>query len=1421
MINLKKKIVAVVTTITVAAWMIPGSAMALTADELQAQINSLLATLTALQGQLATLQGGTGTVTGCAITSFSRNLTLGSSGDDVKCLQIVLNSDAATKVAASGVGSSGNETSYFGPLTKAAVIKFQEKYASEVLTPLGLTAGTGYVGAKTIAKLNTMLGAGGGTVTPLPTGTVGMALASDTYISGGVAKGAQDVLFTKIAVSGGTTGVTITKILVTRSGVSDDDDLSDVKLYDGTTQLGSTQALSTLTHKATFSNISWNVPAGTTKYLIVKGSVSAANAGAGNGIRLGIASVADITSGVAISGTFPIIGNEKRVATAAVGQLDVDKQTTPATSTILSGASDQEIASWKFDASQGATNEAFDLYTIKVTHVGSASRDDIKNIKLKYAGTQIGSTVASLDASNAATFDLTSSPLNIPSGSSKIVTAVADVASGIWTSRTVIFEITQYTDVVAYGGNSGGIVTPTYGDNVTYVKQTGNTMTIGQGAMTVAADAGLNPSAQTYVKGTSNRLMLAVKFSAGSTEGVRVTKLVLTQDGTSAAATDIANITLWEGSVQVAGPASQIGSTVTFGSNTVGYDASGLFDIEAGKTKTISVKADVPNGADVTHYISLDVAAATDVYADGLASKYDVPSGSITGSAEGANHDIGTSGSLGVSLSATSPVAQTYVVGATDKNFATINLTAGSGEDVVVTSITLDILSNGAVATSGAHLTNVKLIKVDGGAQYGSTVASPTATASFSGNLTVPAGATVALKAVADVPTTSYPIPDTAVKIASGVTGGTTIANALTSTGVSSGVDITETGSAAGNTITVSSGTLTIATAPTPGDQTRIIGTADIPLVGLVMTSGVAEDTRVTSIKFTMSAVAALSQASTTDLSNVAIYDGTTRLTSKKAMTASTETASDVSDNRTSHHTVQFTASDFLNSLGIDVLKGQQKTLTVKGDLPSTATNGHIFALGVSSTDDVTAQGLLSNTEISETLTASPAAAATGVNIDTNGACNDANVNEITIADQGTITIANNAGKPVTAILAVGEESVVSGPVEFHKVDFTAALEDIYIKEVQVGRLAASGSSSRDEDFGLVSLWDGTTQLGTGQYLSNGSTTFAFPEGSYWLLTKGTTKTLTVKAELYGIPASTGYGSRTGDAPLLRIDTVSEQGASSGQTDIATIAGAYNGNHMYLRQSKPTLAAASLPSTTLTTGERVFYRWTVTADSKGAIGWKAIAFNFSGTLSNGDALGAATSTIASVAGSNTTAGPDAGLVADGIYILTSGTGIGTSKVINEFKVWDLTNNLQVTATTSDSAAYDISSPIGAIIRWDTDAGNGVNVIFVSATEEVIAAGQTKTYELRGTILSAGAPSTGDSVLVKVADLSTAVTTSGFYTVFADYTSLGGNGVTTTMSFVWTDRSGASSGNAHDVSTSDWTQDYKVTGIPMAILSLTK
>ena len=89
---------------------------------------------------------------------FAKNLKLGQTLADVKRLQIFLNQNPDTQIAKFGVGSPGKETTFFGSLTKAAVIKFQEKYTSEILSPLGLKKGTGICAEHTRAKINKLLG---------------------------------------------------------------------------------------------------------------------------------------------------------------------------------------------------------------------------------------------------------------------------------------------------------------------------------------------------------------------------------------------------------------------------------------------------------------------------------------------------------------------------------------------------------------------------------------------------------------------------------------------------------------------------------------------------------------------------------------------------------------------------------------------------------------------------------------------------------------------------------------------------------------------------------------------------------------------------------------------------------------------------------------------------------------------------------------------------------------------------------------------------------------------------------------------------------------------------------------------------------------------------------------------------------------
>jgi len=140
-----------------------------TIEDLQRTISELNATIAALNATIADLraqQAPVAPVVTPPVTDiqgvpagfvFARNLTVGMSGEDVRNLQRVLNANPATRVAVTGAGSPGNETIVFGPATRAAVVRFQEANMAEILTPVGLTIGNGFVGPRTIARLNALL----------------------------------------------------------------------------------------------------------------------------------------------------------------------------------------------------------------------------------------------------------------------------------------------------------------------------------------------------------------------------------------------------------------------------------------------------------------------------------------------------------------------------------------------------------------------------------------------------------------------------------------------------------------------------------------------------------------------------------------------------------------------------------------------------------------------------------------------------------------------------------------------------------------------------------------------------------------------------------------------------------------------------------------------------------------------------------------------------------------------------------------------------------------------------------------------------------------------------------------------------------------------------------------------------------------
>jgi hypothetical protein len=117
------------------------------AKEEQDLIQKLLDQITYLQQEIAKLKGGNSSY----CSQLDNNLSIGMSGNQVKCLQQFLKNQGLD------IYPQGYVTGFFGNLTRLAVIKFQEKFATDILMPFGLQKGTGYVGSQTRQKINQIL----------------------------------------------------------------------------------------------------------------------------------------------------------------------------------------------------------------------------------------------------------------------------------------------------------------------------------------------------------------------------------------------------------------------------------------------------------------------------------------------------------------------------------------------------------------------------------------------------------------------------------------------------------------------------------------------------------------------------------------------------------------------------------------------------------------------------------------------------------------------------------------------------------------------------------------------------------------------------------------------------------------------------------------------------------------------------------------------------------------------------------------------------------------------------------------------------------------------------------------------------------------------------------------------------------------
>lgn len=109
----------------------------LSEDQLRERIEALESLIAKLKLDIEDSSVGEQSTPESTVCDFTRDLTLGMRGEDVKCLQKTLNK-LDFVLAETGPGSPGQENTYFGGLKRDALSKFQSKK--------GIVPAVGYFG---------------------------------------------------------------------------------------------------------------------------------------------------------------------------------------------------------------------------------------------------------------------------------------------------------------------------------------------------------------------------------------------------------------------------------------------------------------------------------------------------------------------------------------------------------------------------------------------------------------------------------------------------------------------------------------------------------------------------------------------------------------------------------------------------------------------------------------------------------------------------------------------------------------------------------------------------------------------------------------------------------------------------------------------------------------------------------------------------------------------------------------------------------------------------------------------------------------------------------------------------------------------------------------------------------------------------
>jgi hypothetical protein len=732
----------------------------------------------------------------CPGTSWNINLKMRAKAPSVMALQQFLNMSADTQIAATGAGSPGMESSYFGSLTKAAVNKFQVKYAAQILTPNGLTTPTGNFFASSRAQANALCAGGmtgttgsttGGT-TGTATGTASVAAAAQPANTLAPANAAR-VPFTAFTVTAGAAAVTVNSVSVTRQGPSLDTDFAGVVLIDASTgvQIGNSRVLDS-NHSATIGS-AITIPAGSSKTFWVAGNIAAMGS-VGSGDIASFA-VTAVNTASTVAGSFPIVGASNTMNSS----LTIGSATVQTSSFDPNSASSQPIGTtgYRFSGVRIQAGSGEDETFKSITWYNTGSASGMQNVVTVVNGTSYPTTV---DATGRYFTSVFPAGIVIPKGQSVDVYVQGDLGANATANTVAEFDIYRNTDIYLTGNTYGFGITPTIGsagvlsvlaahgsnfapNSTSQPFFQGSTISVTAGTFSTIQNATSIGSQNIAVNVANQPLGGFVTNLTGEAITVQTLKIHLTTSSSTPARFTNVSLVNESGSV-VAGPFDAVcdvtGINGFCGSSAETVSLSGSILFPTG-THTYSIKGQVPSAM----ANNVTVVATTLPSTEWINVTGNTTGNNVTPSVTSITMATMTVKAATLTIgNSTSPTSQTVVAGGANVLFANIQLDASqSGEDVRLSSIPVTITGTG----SAANLSNCQVWDGTTALNTGSRVlnssnitiaGSPAATFSFDNSLTIPKGTIKTLGVTCNV--------------SSGATGTYTFASAVSGYSVSGSV---------------------------------------------------------------------------------------------------------------------------------------------------------------------------------------------------------------------------------------------------------------------------------------------------------------------------------------------------------------------------------------------------------------------------------------------------------------------------------------------------------------------------------------------------------------------------------------------------------------------------------------------------------